>query len=176
VRALDVGCGLGLIHRHLGALDGRLDGIDISHDVVEEASHRNPSVRYRTYDGTTMPYADGELALVFAICVLHHVNAAAWPAFVGEMVRVTRPGGMIALIEHNPLNPLTRLVVARCAFDDDVVLVRKRRLERLLASLGTGQIESRYILFSPWQRLRRLDRHLGRVPLGAQYVTYANRG
>jgi hypothetical protein len=32
-----------------------------------------------------------------------------------RLVRVVRPGGVAAIVEHNPLNPLTRLVVARCA-------------------------------------------------------------
>ena len=175
VRALDVGCGLGLVHRHLAPLAGRLEGIDVSTALIEEAARRNPTVRYRTFDGRRMPYEDGAFDLTFAICVLHHVDPAARLEFVQELVRVTRPGGVVAVFEHNPLNPLTRLVVRRCAFDEGVVLVPRRHLERLLAGRATDDVRSRYILFTPWKATRDLERRLGRVPLGAQYVTYASR-
>ena len=87
---------------------------------------------------------------------------------------MTRPGGLVAVFEHNPLNPLTRLVVRRCAFDEGVVLVRRRDLERLVAS-GGRDVASRYLLFTPWKATWALERRLGGVPFGAQYVTYAAR-
>ena len=147
----------------------------MSPGLIEEAARRNPTVRYRTFDGRRSPYGDGAFDLVFAICVLHHVEPAARLDFVQELVRVTRPGGVVAVFEHNPLNPLTRLVVSRCAFDEGVVLVRRRALERLLVGPATDEVTSRYILFTPWKATRGLERPLGRVPLGAQYVTYAAR-
>jgi SAM-dependent methyltransferase len=175
VQALDVGCGLGLVHQHLAPLAGRLEGIDVSPALIEEASRRNPSVRYRTFDGRRTPYEDGSFDLVFAICVLHHVDPPARSEFVQELVRITRDGGVVAVFEHNPLNPLTRLVVRRCAFDEGVVLVRRRQLERLLAGEATQGLRSRYMLFTPWRATSGVERRLGRIPLGAQYVTYASR-
>jgi SAM-dependent methyltransferase len=169
VRALDVGCGLGLVHRHLGPLAARLEGIDVSPGLIEEAARRNPAGTYRTFEGDRLPYEDGAFDLTFAICVLHHVDPPAREEFVHELLRVTRSGGLVAVFEHNPLNPLTRLVVRRCAFDEGVVLVRRRALERLLGGGAAGAIGSRYVLFTPWKA------PLGRVPLGAQYVTYATR-
>lgn len=163
------------MHRHLGPLAGRLEGIDVSPGLVEEAARQNPAGRYRTYDGGRLPYEDGAFDLTFAICVLHHVDPPARAGFVREVLRVTRPGGLVAVFEHNPLNPLTRLVVRRCAFDEGVVLVRRRALERLLAGPAAGDVASRYLLFTPWKSAWALERPLGRVPLGAQYVTYATR-
>ena len=175
MRTLDVGCGLGLVHRHLGPLAGRLEGVDVSAGLIEEAARLNPGGRYRTFDGDRLPYEDGAFDLAFAICVLHHVEPAARAAFAAELARVTRPGGLVAVFEHNPLNPLTRLVVRRCAFDEGVVLVRRRHLERLLAGPATRDVASRYLLFTPWKATWALERRLGRVPLGAQYVTSASR-
>ena len=86
---------------------------------------------------------------------------------------MTRPGGVLAVIEHNPLNPLTRLAVSRCEFDDDAVLLGRRRTERLLRA---ARLElhppSRYIAFFPWRNalLAKTERALRRIPLGAQYV------
>ena len=34
--------------------------------------------------------------------------------------------------KHNPLNPLTRLVVSRCEFDRDAVLLTAKAAKRLL--------------------------------------------
>jgi hypothetical protein len=58
------------------------------------------------------------------------------------------------------LNPLTRVVVARCEFDEDVDLVRGLESTRLLAAAGTQPITTRYLAFFPWcgKLLRRAER------------------
>jgi hypothetical protein len=91
------------------------------------------------------------------------------------MVRVARPDGLVCVIEHNPLNPLTRLAVHRCPFDDDAVLLRAGRTEALLKSAGARNIQTRFFLLLPTKmRLaRRLEALLGAAPLGAQYLTIA---
>lgn len=171
LRALDIGCGTGETDALLGDF-GNLQGVDISEELVDEARTRNPGVTYTHYDGRTLPYEDGTFDLAFAICVIHHVPPARWAAFAGEMARVLRPGGIAAIVEHNPLNPLTRLAVARCEFDDDAVLLGRRRSEALLRAAGLDLTESRHILFFPWRlsALRRIERQLAPIPLGAQYL------
>lgn len=171
LRALDVGCGTGETDALLGDF-GELQGVDIAEELIAEARTRNPGVRYAHYDGRTLPYEDGTFDLAFAICVIHHVSPAQRPAFAGEMARVLRPGGIAAIVEHNPLNPLTRIAVARCEFDDDAVLVGPRRAKALLGAAGLDLAESRHILFFPWRLpvLRRIERWLAPIPLGAQYL------
>jgi SAM-dependent methyltransferase len=177
VKALDVGCGPGETDAYLAAKLGELHGTDISEGVLEAARKRNPGVTYTLYDGERLPFADGEFDLVFAICVVHHVPPAHWRDFVTELTRVVRPGGLLAVIEHNPFNPLTRLAVARCEFDDHAVLLRRRETERLQRGAGLRPTASRYITFFPWRSnaLAAIERRLGRVPLGAQYVAAARR-
>jgi hypothetical protein len=84
---------------------------------------------------------------------------------------VTRPGGLVVLFEHNPLNPLTRRVVSRCEFDADAVLARSGTVAGLLDDAGLEVVDRRYILFFPkgGKRIARLERALHRVPFGAQY-------
>jgi hypothetical protein len=81
------------------------------------------------------------------------------------------------IFEHNPWNPLTRRAVAGCEFDRDAVLLRRRESERLLQEAGLEAVEGAYIIWftreSP--RLQRIERRLGRLPLGAQYVVSARR-
>lgn len=174
VRALDVGCGGGLIHKHLDTL-GSLTGVDPSKPIIEAARAANPEVDYRVADGTELPFAEDSFDLAFAVCVLHHVPPAGRPAFVAELARVTRPGGLTVVLEHNPLNPLTRLAVARCEFDEDAILLGLRETRSRLQAVGLKSVERRYIIFFPWRSavLGRAERALAPVPLGAQYYVAA---
>ena len=166
--ALDVGCGPGLFDRHLGA-SLELHGVDPSPAMVERAGEVNPEGSYRVYDGRRLPFGDGELDVTFAVCVLHHVDPPDRPGLVAEMARVTRPGGLTLVFEHNPLNPLTRRVVRDCAFDEGVELLGRRELERLFRGAGLELLATEYLLFFPW-RMDALERRLTSLPLGAQYV------
>jgi SAM-dependent methyltransferase len=175
---LDVGCGLGLTDEYLKDEVGALHGIDVAEGVVERAGERNPWAEYVVYDGATTPFRDELFDVTFAICVLHHVEPARWHGFVEELARVTKRGGLLVVMEHNPLNPLTRLAVSRCGFDEDAVLLQARRTRKLLVEAGLTLAEARYIAFFPWRgRLLRLtESRLGRLPLGAQYVVAGARG
>jgi SAM-dependent methyltransferase len=166
VSALDVGCGAGALHPHLSFSE--LVGADPSAQLVEAARRANPNVHYDVADGTDLPYENGRFDLVFAVCVLHHVATAARRRFAAELARVVRPSGIVAIFEHNPWNPLTRLAVARCVFDEDVELLRMRETVHLLQAAELRVAERAYVLFVPW-RAETLDRALARVPLGAQY-------
>jgi hypothetical protein len=94
------------------------------------------------------------------------------------MCRVVRPGGLICVIEHNPLNPLTRLAVSRCEFDRDAVLLRAGRTLELMSKAGVDKIDSRHFLLLPWDAkpARLIERTLSGVPLGAQYAAFGTRG
>jgi SAM-dependent methyltransferase len=172
---LDVGCGVGELHPLLCGMFGRMCGADISGASIAEARIRNPKVQYDAYVGETLPYDSATFDLSIAICVLHHVQPPQWVGFVREMRRVVRPGGLVCLIEHNPLNPLTRLAVARCEFDHDAVLLRAGRARALMAAAGLHDIRSHYFLLLPSAAAlaRRVEHALRRIPLGAQYIASA---
>ncbi len=174
--ALDVGCGIGNIHLSLAPRFSKLHAVEVSAGLLDVARSDNYDVAYQVYDGLELPFESNAFDLAFAICVLHHVPPSRWELFTSEMARVVRPGGLVAVIEHNPLNPLTRLVTLRCAFDEGIVLVRRRRLEQLMRQARMHDTASRYILFSPWRgaAVEWAERRLGRLPLGAQYITCAH--
>jgi hypothetical protein len=99
---------------------------------------------------------------------------AEWAQFITEMRRVTRPGGLVCVIEHNPYNPLTRLAVARCEFDRNAVLLAAGKTRKLMAAGGLREIGARHFLLLPWDTkpARRLESTLSGVPLGGQYAAY----
>ena len=142
--------------------------------MVERARETNPEASYQVYDGRRLPYAYGELDLAFAVCVLHHVDPPDRLALLAETARVTRPGGLVLVFEHNPLNPLTRRVVRDCAFDEGVELLGRRELERLFRGAGLEVLGCEYLLFFPW-RADMIERRLTRLPFGAQYVVVGRK-
>jgi ubiquinone/menaquinone biosynthesis C-methylase UbiE len=170
--ALDVGCGVGAFHPFARGMFSRLCGTDISAASIAQARQNHPDVEYQAYDGNMLPYGDATFDLAFTISVLHHVPPERWLGFLREIRRVVRPGGLVCVIEHNPLNPLTRLAVTRCEFDRDAVLLRAGRTRQLLKDAGLGQIDTRYFLLLPWATpfARRIERGLRNLPLGAQYL------
>lgn len=172
---LDVGCGHGLVHRHLGAF-GRVEGVDASPAMIERARLGNPAIRYTTGDATSLPFDAGVFDVVFAVGLLHHLEPGLRDESLREMRRVARPGGLVVLFEHNPLNPLTRLAVERCEFDEGVVLLGPREVVRRAHAAGLAPVERRYILFFPWDvsLLRGFERALRRLPFGAQYYVAAH--
>ncbi|MGU3540705.1 class I SAM-dependent methyltransferase [Methylobacterium sp. A54F] len=174
---LDVGCGVGALHPHLAGLFRHLAGVDVSQESIARAAASNGLSSYRTYDGRALPYADGSFDLALTSCVMHHVPPADWPAFAAEMARVVRPGGLVAVIEHNPYNPLTRLAVRRCAFDRDAVLLGPGRTRDLLRGAGLGRVAVRSFLLLPTLHpaARRCEAALARIPLGAQYLALGRR-
>jgi SAM-dependent methyltransferase len=170
IRLLDVGCGLGLIHPYLEGF-GELHGVDPSPPTIERARSANPHVQYHVAGGDQLPFASESYDVTTAIALLHHVPLPERAALMREVARVTRAGGLVVVFEHNPINPLTRLVVARCSFDEYAVLLRRRETARLLREAGIAAVASRYILFFPWRTglLDRAEHALRRLPLGAQY-------
>ena len=174
---LDIGCGHGHIHPYLvqSNVQMNLSAVDVATSVVEEARLMNPSVDYKSYEGERLPYDDASFDTAYTIAVMHHVPPAQWPAFLQEMRRVVRPGGLIAIFEHNPINPLTQWIVRTCPIDDNAVLLRSGRLSRLVSQVGFIDVVSRYILFTPLDgpRYRAFDKMIGWLPLGAQYYVAA---
>jgi SAM-dependent methyltransferase len=175
-RALDVGCGPGSFDRHVSSAF-ELSGVDVSPAMVERARATNPDVEYDVSEARRLPHDDGRFDLAFAVCVLHHVAGEDRLPLLLEMSRVVRAGGLVAVFEHNPWNPLTRRVVRVCAFDESVELIPRRELASLLRRAGLETLEGEYLLFFPWRArlLQAAERALIRVPLGAQYVVAGRR-
>jgi SAM-dependent methyltransferase len=140
--------------------------------ALDRARQDNPGVVYRLSNGNRLPWQQHQFDCALAVCVVHHVPPSEWTAFVAEMRRVVRPGGLLVLIEHNPWNPLTRLAVFRCPFDEDAVLLGARKARELLRGAGCSAIESRHFALLPSRRTaaRRIEWLLQNAPLGAQYV------
>lgn len=177
VELLDVGCGIANAHKPLAGRVGKLSGVDVSSESIAIARQGNPDIRYEVFDGTHLPLADRSFDAAFAVNVFHHVPIAQRGALVDDIRRVLRPGGLFAIFEHNPLNPVTRHIVNTCVFDKDAILLKRRDSETLLRDAGFGEVSTRYIFSIPpaGPLLRRVDRLFSLLPFGAQYYTIGHR-
>lgn len=175
LRALDFGCGVGAYHGLLAPAFGSLTGVDVSGECVAQARALHPAVSYETYEGAVLPFGDGAFDLVFAITVFHHIPPAQWVESLRELRRVLRPGGIVAIYEHNPLNPVTMHVVNTCPFDEHAVLLRKRQTRDLVSDAGFVAIEAKTMMTVPPVGAvgRALDGMFAGLPLGAQYYVAA---
>jgi SAM-dependent methyltransferase len=174
LRVLDIGCGIGLIEQELEQKVAELCATDMSKKSIEIAKARAPTTRFSHSDGEMLPYDSGSFDAVFTSCVIHHVPPAARAKFIAEMLRVLRPGGAAIIIEHNPINPVTRYIVSRCAFDEDAVLLTCRESAELLTHGGAAIMGRRYVGFLPIRHalVERMERSLGWLPAGAQYCVW----
>lgn len=128
-------------------------------------------------DGQTIPLADGSCDLAFTACVFHHIDHGEHQHWLGEIRRVTKPGGMFVLFEHNPLNPLTVRAVNTCPFDENAHLIKAGIMRQRALAAGWSDVEVRYRIFFPGAlaALRRFEPALRGIPFGAQYALIAHR-
>lgn len=120
---LDVGCGIGhwgqMITPHLSN-DAKLYGIDPEESWVQKATLRakekglNSKSHYQLGTAEAIPFPDNYFDMVTCQTVLVHVKEVA-PA-LKEMLRVLKPGGLLAVAEPN--NLVSRVVFNNLNFKD----------------------------------------------------------
>jgi ubiquinone/menaquinone biosynthesis C-methylase UbiE len=96
---LDFGCGTGRLSAWLVGHGARVEGVDITPEMVAVARTRVPQARFQTIEGATLPFGDGQFDAVVTAYVLQYYVAgdAAVPR---ELARVLRGGGKLVAIEQ----------------------------------------------------------------------------
>lgn len=170
----DIGCGTGSLHPLMAERGWTVTGVDPSPASIEVARRDNPEGEYFCAGAEHVPLSDATYDLTAAICVFHHVVPLSRSLVAAEMVRVTRPGGVVAVIEHHPGHPYTRHSVAHCPFDDDALLLRRSDSEGLLHNAGAHNVSSRFVSWTPIAHgfNAAIERVAGWLPFGTQYVTF----
>jgi ubiquinone/menaquinone biosynthesis C-methylase UbiE len=107
---VDVGCGPGHIgafvasHRgHVDPSNGdscRVEGIDLSPDMIAVASARYPRLAFRTADMFALPYADNSVAGIVAFYAIVHLQTPELGGPLREFHRVLAPGGLALIAFH----------------------------------------------------------------------------
>jgi SAM-dependent methyltransferase len=181
---LDYGCGTATLLRlmHAAGVRGQLTGTDVSAGMLREAARTwpegsaPPNLHTQNGAGTGLPAASFDLAVISA--VLHHVPVTERTSVYAELHRLLRPGGRLVVFEHNPWNPVTRLVVARTPIDQDAILLPPPEVAAALAKGGWRDIRTSHLMFLP-PRLgvvaTAAERLFGWLPMGGQYAVTASK-
>jgi SAM-dependent methyltransferase len=167
-RVLDAGCGHGTALEYLSG-SCRVVGSDVSWSMLEPAVRKAPVVVQEPFD---LPFRADTFDAAFAFCVYHHIETTDHVKHMRELARVVRPGGMVFVFEHNPLNPITRLVFHRAPIDRGCQLIPRRRLCQVFRDAGLREVDHGYVLFVPevLQRpLGAVEPYLEWLPAGGQY-------
>ena len=149
-RALDVGCGTGALTAALARRYGESEvaGLDPSASFVAAATARFPSADIHHGSAEEIPFDDGVFAATLAELVVHFMTDAA--AGVREMLRVTRPAGVVAACvwdfagHRAPQSTFFDALAATVdGIDDETTRVGARRgdLGRLLRDAGCIEVD-----------------------------------
>jgi len=175
-KILDFGCGVGTLSSALARRrpHDEIHGYDVS---AESLGKVDADLRERGLFTTALDDLHRDYTLIVLSNVMHHIPPAARATTIDDLASRLAPAGRLLVIEHNPLNPLTRWVVAHCEFDDDAVLLQPREVRKYFAQAQLSVPRRDYLLFFPkaLSALRGLEKALAWCPAGAQYALSATK-
>jgi SAM-dependent methyltransferase len=172
---LDVGCGRGELLTLAGAKFARAAGCDPSKEMMAGCG---PLKIVHQILPTELPFADESFDFITAVCVYHHVQREQRASLTRSIQRVLRPGGFFCMIEHNPWNPITRLIVKRCPVDVDAQLFTAHSARDLAGSAHLRILETSYFLYLPeaaFGRFGKIERLFAKLPLGGQFAVFGQK-
>jgi SAM-dependent methyltransferase len=171
-RWLDVGCGRGDLLRAGRAHFAEAIGCDVSAGMLGEGGGLDVILQP---DPRRLPFDDGSFDWVTAVCIYHHVPRADRGAITAEVRRVLRPGGVFAIVEHNPFNPAVQLIVRRTPVDEHADLLKASTARAVMRSGGMRPVETRYFLCVPerlYAAIGALERGIEALPVGGQFAVF----
>jgi len=152
---LDVGCGIGRTLLDLSKTKGRHVGVDMDRTDLMKALYWSVSmciegtaprrIQAMQADGTRLPFVDGSFDRVVCTEVLEHVPDDH--AVLDELVRVLRPGGVIAISVPAELCERVFWRISeqyRTAIGGHVRIYRRRQIESMLRGRDVQPYAVRY--------------------------------
>ncbi|TFZ33946.1 class I SAM-dependent methyltransferase, partial [Pseudomonas syringae] len=143
----------------------------VSERIIDRATSRCPGFEAYVYISDSIPLPSDSQDIVFTACVFHHIPHDEHKHWLEELRRITRPGGLLIIFEHNPYNPLTVRAVNTCPLDVNAKLITATTMSDRLLGAMWDKCTVEYKLFFPsaLRKLRPLEKSLTWLPLGAQY-------
>lgn len=181
IALLDYGCGTGDFLRSL-SLDLRVKeglGLDVSEGMIAEAHKRNTHshIRFGVISKSVPEGFEGHFDVAVVSSVLHHVERLNWGEVFGDIFKLLKPNGRLVIIEHNPFNLVTQLVVKTTPVDKGVKLIRPREIGASTKSSGLVMSSAQYFLVYPpsWPLSAFFDKRLAFLPFGGQWISVVSR-
>lgn len=146
-KALDVGCGLGMMSRLLSPHIGQGLGIELSQVAVDNAvklSHSFPNLRFKQGDITKLSEtAEGKYELIVLADVLYYLsplNDTSIKAIIQLVEDLLEPGGIVLIANHfffdlDPQSAMVREIHASFRWAKRLTLLHEDRQPFYLASV-----------------------------------------
>ena len=132
----DIGCGPGQIARYLRDRDVNMRGIDISHEMVKQATRLNPDISFERGDMLSIDLPDASLAGILSFYAIIHLKREDVTRALQEMHRVLKPGGRILISFHGGEGELHRDEWYGKHVSIDVTLFQKDEMAGFLRAAG----------------------------------------
>ena len=163
-RALDVGCGAGLLAEPLARLGAQLTAIDPAAELIEAArEHAAGQGLAIDYRATAIEKLDGEFDLITAMEVIEHT--ADPQQFLNELAKRLAPNGLLMLSTPNATS-WSRLITITLAEGVGAIpkgthdfdkFIPAERMKSLMANAGLKCLDVEGIAWSPTRGLHLSD-------------------
>jgi SAM-dependent methyltransferase len=150
-------------------------GCDFSSGMLSEC--KGIDARLQT-SPTELPFESASFDFVTAVCVYHHVPLNDRLPLTREVDRLLKPGGIFCIIEHNPLNPVTQLIVSQLPVDRDAILLTAGTARKIQRSIDLRIEQTVNFLYFPeaiYVKIGGLENWLTSVPFGGQYAVFGRK-
>lgn len=181
---IDLGCGLAETTEYFQDKFNHVFGCDSSFGMLEYAAKKNlKNVTFKLCKSERLPFDTNTIDIVVMYGIIHHIDSGEKIVQTfNEVNRILKKGGMVAVYDFNPLNPLSRYIVKTCPIDIGVNLDGYRKsvfpttfysweLMEIFKSSGFMIAKHEYLIFFPkiLSALAPLERFLARIPFGSMY-------
>lgn len=128
LRILDWGCGPGRVVRHLPEVfgsRGEYYGCDPNERSIDWCTKALAEIDFRP--SGLMPPLDYPVAyfdLLYGISIFTHLSEAAHQAWIEELDRILKPGGLALLTTHGPIYEKKLTPSERASYQEGVLIVR----------------------------------------------------
>lgn len=181
-KLLDFGCGTGRSFTYINEYFPQFDiyGCDVSKESLKYAERYLPVDRLFVNGDTDSLRCKGNMDVVIAACVFHHIPPWERKAWIASVVDILTDKGLFFIFEHNIKNPMTRKIVLdpKNPVDDIEWMISHSELLSIVKEIpGTKVVWDGYTLFSPWRPsfMTSLERGVKWLPIGAQHCVAVGR-
>lgn len=107
-KVCEIGCGPGQVARYLKDRGVDIHGVDLSEEMVRNASRLNPDISFEQGNMLALRASDNSLAGIVSFYAVIHLQRADVTEALAEMNRVLQPGGHLLISFHEGEGELHR--------------------------------------------------------------------